>query len=87
MGSDPRGDACASRRGPFRYLRAWGGTDRGRRHRRRREALAHHCKDVLTASELRVVLDALSLRRGRSLPERRDGLLQALNVMHSLTRP
>ena len=38
------------------------GPDRGRRHRRRREALADHCKDLLYGAKPRMVLDALALR-------------------------
>ena len=63
-----------------------GGTDRGPRHRGRREALAEHREDFLYAPELRVMLDAFTLPRGGGLAECRDGRLQLLHLVHPLVR-
>ena len=59
---------------------------RGRRHRRRGEALADHREDVLHGAELRVVLHTFTLPRGGGLAERRDGRLQLLHLVHPLAR-
>ena len=66
--------------------RGAGGPDRGRRHRRHREALADHREDILYAAELRVMLEAFTLPRGGGLAERRDGRLQLLHLVHPLAR-
>lgn len=62
------------------------GPGRGRIHRRRRGALFHNRKHVLYVTERQVVLDGLALRCGGSLSKHRNGLLQLLDLMHSLAR-
>ena len=68
-GSEPRSGACASLGGRFGILgREARSPDRGRRHRRRHQALADHRKVVLHGTGLRVMLAALAFCRGKGLP-------------------